>query len=260
MIYVDKYAYFSGLKETNPLLKILFGGASLFACVGSRSLISFAIVFATMFGITIFKGGIPLGYYLKLLALSLGFLLFGVIGVAVDISSSSIPEGCLASLNVGGYDIFVSQNGLRTAGLLVCKSLAAVACMYFIILTTPLRDIVHVMQKMGCPRTIVSLSVLIYQFIFLLLDIADVKLKSLRCRGGFQSLKRFPGDFARLWGSVFVQAWFKSQCAFKSMQARDYDGRLKFMPKQYRLRPVELLLLSLFPVLVILPNFIPWIP
>lgn len=255
MIYVDKYAYFSGLKETSPLLKILFGGLSLTTCVCSWSFLSFAIVFVAMLFMTIVKGRIPVGYYVKLLALPLGFLLFGVIGVVVNITSTPLPPESVGSLSVGRYTVFVSNTGLQTAAMLVCKSMAAVSCLYFIILTTPFRDIVRFMEKFRCPNIIVTLSILIYQYIFLLLDIADIKLKSQLCRGGFRSLKRFPRDFAMLWGSVFVQAWFKSRWTFKSMQSRGYDGRLMLMPKKDRLRLHEAILLLAFLAMVIAPNY-----
>lgn len=255
MIYVDKYAYFSGLKETSPLLKILFGGGSLVACVCSRSFLSFAIVFVTMLFATLVKGKIPAGYYARLLALPLGFLLLGVLGIVVNVAATPPPEAVF-SLAAGRFVIYVSSTGLAMAAMLVGKSIAAVSCLYFIILTTPFRDIARFLQKIRCPGIIVTLAVLIYQYIFLLMDIADVKLKSQLCRGGFQSLKRFPRDFAMLWGSVFVQAWLRSRWAFKSMQARDYDGRLRLMPQEDRLRTREAALLLGFLALVIAPNFI----
>ena len=256
MISIDKYAYFSGLKETNPLPKILFGGLSLIACVCCGHFLSFAIVFTTMFFITVFKAKIPLGYYLKLLALPLGFLVLGVIGILVNVTRSPLPVDCVWTLNLNGLCIFVSKTGLSAAILLVCKSMAAVSCLYFIILTTPFRDIIHFLHLLKCPKIIVTLSVLIYQFLFLLLDIADIKLKSQRCRGGYRSFRRFAKTFAMLWGSVFIQGWLKSRWAFKSMQSRGYDGHLKFLPGDFRIDAGEIAMVSLFLLAATIPDWI----
>ena len=250
MISIDKYAYISALKDTNPLLKILFGGLSLIVCICSWSLLSFAVVFATMFAMTVFTAKIPLGYYMKLLCLPLAFLLLGVLGMIINVTRSPVPTDCVAALHFGNVGFYITQTGLLTAAQLVCKSLAAVSCLYFIILTTPFRDIVHFMRLLKCPNILITLSTLIYQFIFLLMDIAEVKLKSQLCRGGYRSIKGFPRTFAMLWGSVFVQAWLKSHWAFKSMQSRGYDGQLHFLPQKFRMTAGEIAMLSLFLMVV----------
>ncbi len=256
MIYIDKYAYFSGLKDVNPLVKILFGGLSLIACVCSTSILAFGIVFVAMFTMTVFKAKIPLSYYVKLLILPLGFLVFGVIGIVVNVTWLPLPIDCVWNMNIGDTNIFASKSGLLTAATLVCKSMAAVSCLYFIILTTPFRDIIHFLYLLKSPKVLVTLSVLIYQFIFLLMDIADIKLKSQLCRGGYRGFIGFPRTFAMLWGSVFIQAWLKSQWSFKSMLSRGYDGHLKLMPQPFRVSVKEIAALSLFLLVVLIPNFI----
>ena len=256
MIYIDKYACFSAMKNTNPLLKILFGGLSLIVCVCSISFLSLAAVFAAMVYVTVFKAKIPPSYYVRLLLLPLGFLMLGVLGIVVDVTRSPVRTDCIAVWNLNGFNIFVSESGFLKAFMLVCKSMAAVSCLYFIILTTPFQKIVHLLYVLKCPKIIVTLSGLIYHFIFLLLDIADVKLKSQRCRNGYRSFGRFPRTFAMLWGSVLVQAWFKSQWASQSMQMRGFDGRLRLMPQKFRLSTAEIITLSSYLLLVTIFNFL----
>ena len=256
MIYIDKYACFSALKDANPLVKILFGGLSLIVCVGSVSLVSYATVFAAMFYATVFKAKIPFRYYVKLMVYPLGFLAFGVVGVMFDVAIQDTPPECIRYFNYGNYCIYVSKTGFATAINLASKAIAAVSCLYFIILTTPFRDIIHFLRIVRCPEIIVTLSVLIYQFIFLLLDIADTKLKSQLCRGGYRSFTGFAKTFAMLWGSIFIQAMLKSGNTFKSMQARGFDGHFKFMPLKLRISVSEMIALSLFLACVIAANFI----
>ena len=254
MILIDKYAWFSGLKETNPLLKILFGGVGLIGCVCSYSLISFAIVFAIMSYVTVFKAKIPVGYYAKMLTLPLVFLMFSVIGIVVNIQTTA-PEEYVLCRTVGSYHLFISEQGIHLAVVLFCKSLAAVSCLYFVILTTPVRDIVYFLYLLRCPKTIITLMAMIYQWIFLLMDIAVTRMKSQLSRGGYRTFRNFPKTFAMLWGSVFIQSRRKCEWIHKSMSSRGDEGHYPILKKDFRLNVKEIAALVLFFMMVILPNF-----
>ena len=69
-------------------------------------------------------------------------------------------------------------------------------------------------------------------------------------------MKGFARNFGMLWGSVFIQAWLKSDWTFKSMQARGFAGDLKTVPKPLRLSLKEVFMLAMFLLAVTLPNFI----
>ena len=255
MIYIDKYAYFSGLKETKPLLKILFGGVSLIACICSRSFVSFAIVLGVMAFLTIFKAKIPLGYYVKLLLIPLCFLVFSVIGLVVNITSGFPPPDSVLNWKFGGYNLFVSSNGIALACRLACKSMAAVTCLYFIILTTPFRDIIYFLSLLRCPKIMITLMTLIYQFIFLLMEVATIKMNSQLCRGGYRRMRGFTKNFAMLWGSVFIQACLKSEWVYKSMAARHYEGNIKLIPRDFHLNAKDIGIILFFFTLVMIPNY-----
>ncbi len=255
MIYIDKYAWFSGMKDVNPSAKVLYGTVSLAACLCSHSFVSFAIVFATMAAVTVFRAKIPWRYYVKLMLLPLCFLLFGVLGIIVNWQSPA-PKICVMQWHIGNQHFFITAHGIRLALGLTCKSMAAVSCMYFIILTTPVRDVVYILYRLKCPKIMVTLAVLIYQFIFVLLDIAATKMKSQLCRGGYRTVKGFPKTFAMLWGSVFIQSQLKCGWIEKSMSARGYDGHFPFMKKSLRLPFRDAALIVTFFLCVLLPNWV----
>ena len=256
MIAIDKYAYISGLKDVNPLMKILFGGLSLVACVWSKSLLSFLIVLLVMSFLTVVKAKIPLRYYLGLMAIPLCFLLAGVLGIIANVTMLPVPEDCVFHYSVGNVHIFVTRHGLMTALQLTCRAMAAVSCLYFIILTTPVRDVMYFMGMLRCPNVMLTLALLVYHFIFLLMDVAVVKLKSQLCRDGYRSFKMFPKVFGMLWGSVFVQSFRKADWIFKSMSSRGYQGEIHQLPRDFRLNVREWLLLAAFVTIVLLPNLL----
>ena len=254
MIAIDKYAYISGLKNANPLMKILFGGLSLAACICSKNLLSFLIVLFVMSFLTIVKAKIPLGYYLGLMAIPLCFLLAGVLGIVANVTILPVPEDCVFQCDVANVRIFVTRQGLMTALQLTCRAMAAVSCMYFIILTTPVRDIVYFMSMLRCPAAIVTLALLVYHFIFLLMEVAVVKMKSQLCRGGYRNIQMFPKVFGMLWGSVFVQSFRKADWIYKSMSTRGYQGEIRQLPRDFRLNVRECLSLAAFIAIVLSAN------
>ncbi|MDR1142411.1 MAG: cobalt ECF transporter T component CbiQ [Planctomycetaceae bacterium] len=252
---IDQYAYTSGLKEQSFQWRIRFGGTALLACICSQSIISFAVVFLIMFFITIFKAGIYWADYIRFMILPVCFLFFGVTGIIVNISGLPPPPNCVFSWEIGNYCLFVSENGLSLACRLICKSLSAVSCFYFIILTTPFREMLCFLHGIRCPSVIVTLSMLIYQFIFLLMEMAVIKMKSQLCRGGYRNIKGFARSFAMLWGSVFIQSCLKSEWVYKSMLTRGYDGHFPLTSENLRPDLKEIVQLLLFFVLIMIPNW-----
>ncbi len=253
MIYIDKFAYISALKGTKPELKILFGMTALITCICSQNFISFGIVFATMFLVTVVRAKIPMDYYVKLLLLPLGFLVLSVLGIMVNVSKE-IHEA-LWITNVSGFYVFITASGMKLAALLVFKSLAGVSCLYFIILTTPIRDLIIFLKYLKCPETLITLITLIYRFIFLLMEISITKIKSQQCRHGYEKARGFTKTFGMLWASVFVQSFLCGEWIHKAMLVRGHEGNIKFIKKKFEISIKELALISCFMLVVILPNW-----
>ncbi|MDR2116570.1 MAG: cobalt ECF transporter T component CbiQ [Planctomycetaceae bacterium] len=253
---IDHYAYISGLKDQSFQWRIRFGVTALVACICSKSIISFAVIFLTMFSATIFKTEIRCADYFRFMILPLCFLLLGVTGIIVNISRLPPPLDCVFSWEIGNYSLFVTKNGLSLACRLICKSLSAVSCFYFIILTTPFKEILCFLQGLRCPAILVTLAILIYQFIFLLMEIAVIKMKSQLCRGGYCSIKGVIRSFGMLWGSVFIQSCLKSEWVYKSMLMRGYNGQIPLTSENICPDKKEIVRLLLFFILIMIPNWL----
>ncbi|MDR0611385.1 MAG: cobalt ECF transporter T component CbiQ [Planctomycetaceae bacterium] len=252
---IDQYAYISGLKDQSFQWRIRWGGTALLACICSRSLISFAMIFVIMSSITIFKAGIYRADYIRLMIIPLCFLFLSVIGIIVNIDRLPSPPDCVFLWEIGNYCLFISENGLSLACRLICKSLSAASCFYFIILTTPFREMLCFLHGLRCPPILITLAMLIYQFIFLLMEMAVVKMKSQLCRGGYRNIKGFARSFAMLWGSVFIQSYLKSEWVYKSMQTRGYDGQIPLTSENICPDKKEIVQLLLFFLLMVIPNW-----
>ncbi|MDR2438812.1 MAG: cobalt ECF transporter T component CbiQ [Planctomycetaceae bacterium] len=253
---IDQYAYISSLKDQSFQWRIRFGGTALLACICSKSIISFAVIFLIMFSITIFKAGIHWADYFRFMIIPFCFLFLSVTGIIVNINLLPAPPNCVFSWEIGNYCLFVSENGLLLAFRLICKSLSAVSCFYFIILTTPFREMLCFLHSLRCPPILITLAMLIYQFIFLLMEMAVVKMKSQLCRGGYRSVKGFVRSFAMLWGSVFIQSCLKSEWVYKSMLTRGYNGRIPLTSENFCPNKKEIVCLLLFFLLMMIPNWL----
>lgn len=234
MIYIDKYAYISALADVRPERKLILGLVALILSILSNRLIAFAVIFIFMVGLTVGKAKIPAKYYLKLMNLPFLFLLFSVLGIILDIAWTPT------------FQIRFSADAVSRAVYLVGKALAAVSCLYFIILTTPIRDIIGVLDQLRCPAILISLTLLIYRSIFLLMDVANIKLKSMQCRQAFQKPKGFFKAFGMLWGSVFVGSLRNSEWMYQAMLVRGYDGRFRFLPRDMSLEKKDIIVMITF--------------
>src|SRR5690606_11646933 len=104
---------------------------------------------------TVSGGGTPLRFYIKLLLLPVSFLIIGVSTVAVNISEQ--PESLLEAIPVAGIWIGVSNEGLQEAIKLFFKALAAVSCLYFLSLSTPMVDLLAALRRLRMPKLLVEL-------------------------------------------------------------------------------------------------------
>ena len=245
MIYIDKYAYISALAEVRPERKLVLGLLSLILCILSSRLLAFAAIFIFMGFLTVGKAKIPGKYYLKLMSLPFTFLFFSVLGIVLEVRINP------------NFQIGFSADALATAIYLVAKALGAVSCLYFIILTTPIRDVIGILDYLRCPKILITITTLIYRNIFLLMEVATIKLKSMQGRQGFQSSKSFFKSSGMLWGSVFVGSLRKSEWMYQAMMVRGYDGSFRFLPRAIYLEKKDAALYLVLIVCMVMIHAIP---
>ena len=174
MIKIDQYAYTSRLKQTDPLLKLFFGGLTLGVCLWADSLPIALLILALMSRETVCNGGIPLAVLLKLLLVPMSFLIIGVLTIAIDVSAQQ--RDFWWALPIWGVHLGISATGGQQAVRLFWKALGAAACLYYISLSTPMVDLLSALRRLHVPALLVELMGLIYRFIFVLFETAETML------------------------------------------------------------------------------------
>jgi len=242
MFYVDQFVYANRLRTYHPGEKFVFAISTMTICVLVHHAFIHFLVMGIMLGLLIFRARVPKFVVLKLMLVPLSFLLIGVVTIAVIFSFHR--TGMVASVRLGGCYLGVTIESLRTAGLIMTQSLSSVCCLYFLALTTPVTDLIYVLQSLRLPSLFIELMMLIYRFIFVFIQTAFNIYTAQSSRWGYCTIKKslhsFGILFANLWGKVF----FKTQALLESMISRGYEGELRVLNPEYKM--------SLFRIIVFL--------
>lgn len=243
MTLIDKLCYTSKLRYTNAGEKVFFSLASLCFCIISRSILVAVIVLFAASWLTIRKGGISPLYYGKLIRIPCAFLMISTIAILVNISRHPLDA---FSIPLGSWYITGSWQGIHQGIQLILTALACVSCLYFLSLSTPLTDIIAVLECWHIPWLIIELMMLIYRFIFLLLEIASSISCSQRSRLGNRDFPTSVKSYALLASSLFILSIRRAGNIYDAMEARCYDGKVHVLKEQHPARQKEILFLILF--------------
>lgn len=243
MIIVDKLCYYSGLRYVNAMEKFMFTALTLFFCIVSRS-IAIAVLVLFLTGIlTVKKGRIPPSRYLRLMRIPVVFLLLSTLAILVNISR--VPMDAFA-LPIGPYYITGSFQGLFWGTQLLLTALASVSCLFFLSLSTPVTDILEVFRKFHVPGLLLELMLLIYRYIFIILNLASAVTISQHSRLGNRDIRTARASFALMISSIFVLSVKRSNALYDAMEARCYDGAVHVLPEQHPAKVSEILCIAGF--------------
>ncbi|KUO65980.1 MAG: cobalt ABC transporter permease [Gracilibacter sp. BRH_c7a] len=227
MISIDMYAYASKLKDINPMEKLALAFITLCVCLWANSIIISLAVLLIMTWSTIYQGGIPGTVYLKLLLIPMGFLILGVLTIAIEITPQ--PYEFLGSIYFFNFYLGVSKAGLITATQLFFRALGAVSCLYYLSLNTPMMDVMSALRKLRCPKLLVEMMSLIYRFIFVFIATAETMIIAQSSRLGYSGILSGYRSLGTLISSIFIRSYQQADKIYTSLESRGYDGELNVL-------------------------------
>ncbi|GAB6051271.1 cobalt ECF transporter T component CbiQ [Magnetospira thiophila] len=167
---------------------------------------------------SVVKGaGIPLKVYLAVLALPSGFLLFSAPLLAVGLRLEP------------SFALTFSPEGLRQGGVLLVRALGAVACLGFLVLTTPVTDLLPLLLRLRVPPIIVELAFLIYRFIFLLVGTLVTGYQAQLSRGGYDRPRLALRSAGQLGGGLFLRTLERARRLEQGMASRGFEGEFHML-------------------------------
>lgn len=233
MIVIDKLCYHSRLRYENAGEKFAFSIITLCICVMSRSIEVACIVLPVMGILTVKKGGVPLSRYLRFMTVPLTFLLLSTVAVMFHIRRAPMD---LFAIPIGSWYFTTGLHSLLYGLQLILTALSSVSCLYFLSFTTPMPDILEVLRRLHCPRLLIELMLLIYRFIFVLLNTASAITTAQNCRLGNRDYRTSLKSFGMLGSSLMIRAVNRSNKLYDAMEARCYDGTIHVLSES---RPPE---------------------
>ena len=104
--------------------------------------------------------------------------------------------------------------------------------MYMMSLSTPVNEIICVLQDIHMPVLITELMNMIYRFIFILLEVQSKMNISARSRLGYVDLKTSWYSFGSILSNLLIVAMKKSNAYFDALESRCYTGQLQFLTEE----------------------------
>ncbi|SCX80412.1 cobalt ECF transporter T component CbiQ [Alkaliphilus peptidifermentans] len=241
MSVIDEIAYKNQLRTHHPMEKFFFALITLVIGLISSSVIPPIIILAVMGCLVIYKGKVSYKVYIKLMLLPSVFLILGIIPILLSIQIHSISS----------IKVSIPKDGLSIAGFLIIRALASTTCLYFLILSTPITEILYVLKKIKVPILLREIMFLMYRFIFLYIDTANKIYIAQKSRGGYSKLKASYYSISQLIIMLFLKSSYRGHMTYKALKARGYDGELKAIELEYQASRKNWVIIAVFEILLL---------
>lgn len=223
---MDYLARRSRLYRWNPGVKVGFGCVMLVLAVASPTPLPPMGILLVMALLVVAAGGLSLGHYVKTLTLPGMFLLISAL--ALLWSYAKEPTGLANIPFFGGY-LTIHPEDLSRGKLVLARAVGGVSCLSFISLTTPIPEVVRVLRRCHVPAILTELAVLIYRYIFILLETHHQMHASAAGRLGYTGLKTSLRTTGMVYAGLLGQSFRKANACFDAMESRCYEGELLFL-------------------------------
>ena len=107
-------------------------------------------------------------------------------------------------------------------------------------------DILDVLKKLHCPKILIELMLLIYRFIFVLLETASAISMSQDCRLGNKNYRTALKSFGMMGSVLMIRAISRSNRLYDAMEARCYDGTIHVLSESRPPKKKVILAIILF--------------
>lgn len=229
-LQIDTLAYTNKLRRLAPAQKLLFAIALLIMTAFAHPPVQ--ILIAIWISIwTIFYAGIPAKIYLKLVYIPIIFWLTSLPALVIngiDISQISLAQNdAIAGYKIGSYYVYISSHGIEQGWRILTRAIASVSCLYFIMLTIPFTDLLQILRKVGLPVLITDLLLLMYRFIFVLLNTASELWIAQQSRSGYRTFSLSITSLSLLIGQLFQRTIEKYRQISLSLESRGFNGEFQ---------------------------------
>lgn len=244
---IESAAYASRWRHVSPGAKAGFALAGIVAAFLAATpalALAVALLYAAL---SVLATGVPLKRWLRVASWPLGFLALDSLSLLVSIAPGATADPALVSWQL----TWAPDAGERIAGL-VARSLASLSALLFLILSTPLSDLIGALRRLRCPNVLLDLMLIAYRMLFVLAAALDDVLAAQRARLGHGGWRAGLRASAALLASLVIQLWQRAAALHLAALARNGDGPLRVLAAPCQTARRDLLLAALAAVLLLL--------
>lgn len=245
---IDRYAYMNSLSKISPTTKIFFSLSMLLISVLSPLPEIPIVIFFIVTALIVLSAGIPSKFYLNL-------LMYPVLLVAVSCLFIALFFGNGAALFQIQFPWFtwsIYNNGIKMAYTAFFRVIGALSAQYFLVLTTSMTDIFISLRRIHIPKVLIEISLLIYRYIFVFMEVTNKMTTAQKMRLGTSSWSKRIRSTSLLAGNLFIRSLEQAERTFVAMNARGYDGNYRVLEDLPRAKITTLLLIVLFDVFLVM--------
>lgn len=225
MLYLDYLAYHNRFAAVSILEKLLLGIGVMTIALSAREPLLLLFIITLMNSI-ILTAKIPPGYLLRLWLVPAGFLITGLVTVAVSVSMEPFPA--VISFTLGLWQVGITTGGMAAAWELFLRSAATLSCLLMIAATTPAAYVAGWLSCFPLLRPVMEIALLTYRFIFVVLHTAGQIYTAQQSRLGYVNWRRSLPAISMLVASIGRKAFLTARDLSVTLAARNYSDRLVY--------------------------------
>lgn len=216
----------NALTRIDPRTKLLIACIALLAVIISESPVLPLCVLFICFATTL-AAGLPLRLVALRLAASMGVAT--VLLVLQSVMNGTTPWW---TIPLFGWKIIVTKEGARAGFLIAARVLGAVSVVLLLSSVTPAHRIFCALRSLGVPQGWVEIALLMYRYIFVVLDIAGDLTAAQKLRLGYSSPRRGMSSLGMVAGTVIIRSMDQAVRTNEAMRTRGCGENIPIGPLQ----------------------------
>ena len=222
-IFAEEYASKPGfLQSLDPRIKVITIFLLIIATILTRSIAVSCVLYALCLILAYFSQ-VKISFFLKRTWIFIP--LFSLLIAIPALFSIFSPGESLFSVNLIGYKLIITRQGLWGATLFVTRVTASVSFAVLLSLTTRHFDLLKVLRIFGIPQIFVMTLGMCYRYIYLFLEVAGNTYLAIKSRVGTTvHYKRGQRMVAWNMASLWLRSYHLNEAVYQAMLSRGYTG------------------------------------
>ena len=245
---IDRHAYTNRFAKCSPYTKGFFALSALIISVSSPSVFAPIAIFATSTLLLLGFAKIPIHLLLDMLMYPAIMLTLSCLFIALFFGYGE-P---LTQITFPWFTWTIYKTGITLSITTFLRVTGAISGLFFLVLTTSITDIFISLRRLKVPKVLVEVSLLIYRYIFVFLEVSAKMNTAQTMRLGNTGLRRRIRSIALIAGNLFIRTLEQGERTFTAMNARGYDGNMPVLEDLPSPTKTALLGIAVFDVALVL--------